>query len=154
MADDGSDLKTVVSSIAVRVDPPKWSPDGEHLAFIAFADESETNQLVDERYAYVVEFDGSGLTNLGRTWTVPEWSTDGTHLAFVGGGGLGGELGHLLDASLVVLSAFRVVPLQEPRLLSAGAAGAFRDRRNRDIGICILPTGLSVRPSGGLSPYR
>ena len=84
MTTDGSSLKRVVSSVAARVDSPKWSPDGEHLAFTAFADESETYQLAEERYAYVAELDGGRLTNLGRTWTVPEWSTNGTHLAFVG----------------------------------------------------------------------
>ena len=89
MADDGSNLNRVVSSVAARVDPPQWSPHGEHLAFIAFNDESETYQLAEERYAYVVQLDGSGLTNLGRTWTVPEWSTDGDHLAFVGSDGTG-----------------------------------------------------------------
>ena len=49
---------------------------------------------------------------------------EGGSVEGVGCGGLGGELNHLMQAGFVGLPPLRVVPLQEPRLLSAGAAGA------------------------------
>ena len=44
----------------------------------------QTTGYTGYEYAYVLQMDGSNLTNLGRTWTRPEWSTDGNSLAFIG----------------------------------------------------------------------
>jgi Tol biopolymer transport system component len=57
---------------------PAWAPDGRRLAFV---------RLVGPRARlFVVNADGSGLTNLTPTATVdaaePEWSPDGTKIVF------------------------------------------------------------------------
>ena len=53
----------------------------------------------------------------------PQCLPEGGLVEGVGAGGLSGELGHLPDACLVGLSAFRVIPLQETGLLAAVPAG-------------------------------
>lgn len=57
---------------------PVWSPDGTRIAFVS---ERDGNQEV-----YVVNADGTGLTNLTRHPARdqdPIWSPNGTHIAFV-----------------------------------------------------------------------
>jgi Tol biopolymer transport system component len=60
---------------------PDWSPDGSKIAFEAFAGDYSTWFDI-----FVVNVDGSGLTNLtksyGGDWN-PTWSSDGTRIAFV-----------------------------------------------------------------------
>ncbi len=54
---------------------PSWSPDGQRIVFWAFSEG-----------IYVVNSDGSGLTQLTNTGErIPAWSPDGQHIVFVGG---------------------------------------------------------------------
>ena len=62
---------------------------------------------------------GAGALGDGR-----EGLPEGGFVEGVGNGGLGGKLGHLLDAGLVGPPAFRVDALQDAGLLAAMAAGA------------------------------
>jgi TolB protein len=62
-------------------DDPAWSPDGQKIAFVRFADRNFE--------VYVVNADGSGLRNLTRNaaWdSWPVWSPDGRRIAFLRGG--------------------------------------------------------------------
>ena len=56
----------------------------------------------------------------------PQGLPEGSLVEGVDCRGLSGELGHLCEAGLVGLLAFRVVSLQETSLLSAVAAGAIQ----------------------------
>ena len=68
--------------------PPVWSPDGEHLAFIANEGEGRQYRYRGSRaYRYTrvlhtVREDGSRLTRIGETTALPTWSPDGDELAY------------------------------------------------------------------------
>ncbi|WP_276353357.1 hypothetical protein [Cohnella caldifontis] len=81
---DGSNLR----QIAKPADPdtayeePVWSPDGTRIAFTSeHASLSDETGVIYDRKIYVVDADGSHLTELtaGRQ---PTWSRDGTQLAY------------------------------------------------------------------------
>lgn len=60
---------------------PRWSPDGSRLAFSVWEGDAFVNSEV-----YVVNVDGSGLTNVTESAAYdadPSWSPDGTRLVFV-----------------------------------------------------------------------
>ena len=68
--------------------PPVWSPDGDHLAFIANEGERREYRYRGRRaYRYTrvlhaVRADGSGLARIGETTAPPTWSPDGDELAY------------------------------------------------------------------------
>ena len=82
------DVRRLEATSRLALAPPVWSPDGEHLAFIA-------NEGEDRRYSYrgraayrytrvlnTVREDGSQLTRIGETTALPTWSPDGDELAY------------------------------------------------------------------------
>ena len=88
--------KNVTRSLGDRVaaHPPTWSPDGRHIAFVAYEDHEYVNRDIptpeDEffksdvfrrRVVYVVEPDGSNLTRISDAFSEPSWSPDGGRLA-------------------------------------------------------------------------
>jgi Tol biopolymer transport system component/tRNA A-37 threonylcarbamoyl transferase component Bud32 len=84
---DGSGLIRLTAGL-MRGDSPAWSPDGKRIAF-----ESERNHAdigacgLDCKFdIYVINADGSGLTNLTDNTLDsenPAWSPDGTHIVFM-----------------------------------------------------------------------
>ena len=58
---------------------PRWSPDGDRIAF--------QRRLDDATYVFVVNADGSGKRRVARGFN-PTWSPDGTRLSFNGEGGI------------------------------------------------------------------
>ena len=68
--------------------PPVWSPDGDHLAFIANEGEGRQYRYRGRRaYRYTrvlhtVREDGSRLARIGETTALPTWSPDGDELAY------------------------------------------------------------------------
>ena len=80
MATDGSDVRPVVKfadlepSRHIRALPPVWSPDGNHIAFVAGVGEKTR--------MYVVRPDGTGLMRLEDTMSQLAWSPDGHRIAF------------------------------------------------------------------------
>jgi Tol biopolymer transport system component len=63
-------------------DTPSWSPDGNHIVFVAF----QTNiNLEITSDIYIANAHGTGIQNLskfGKTNELPVWSPDSTHIAF------------------------------------------------------------------------
>src|SRR5262249_7447391 len=79
----GSGVTTVERS-TVEVFDPVWSPDGERIAFWAYASD-EGAEIDTGADIYVVNADGSDLTQLPSTNISdmsPEWSPDGSQLLF------------------------------------------------------------------------
>ena len=82
------DVRRLEATSRLALAPPVWSPDGDHLAFIA--NEGERRQYtyrgrVAYRYTRVlhtVRADGSRLTRIGETTALPTWSPDGDELAY------------------------------------------------------------------------
>ena len=74
----GRPIRITPSSIQVALYPPVWSPDGQHLAFLAYAGE----YYPYERILYTVRGDGSELNRIGKATTLPAWSPDSDQLAF------------------------------------------------------------------------
>ena len=65
---------------------PRWSPDGERIAFRSIrVDEPDATYVVD---IYTIAPDGTGLTRVtdgDRTTANPSWSPDGSRLAYLDG---------------------------------------------------------------------
>ncbi len=81
MAADGSEVRLVApqsgdSSLRLGPHPPKWSPDGRSIAFVAT--EGPVVSAV-----YTVGTDGSGLTRIAEAASGPSWSPDGRRIALV-----------------------------------------------------------------------
>ena len=81
MAADGSEVRLVAplsgdSSLRLGPHPPKWSPDGRSIAFVAT--EGPVVSAV-----YTVGTDGSGLTRIAEVASEPSWSPDGRRIALV-----------------------------------------------------------------------
>ena len=82
------DVRRLEATSRLALAPPVWSPDGEHLAFIA--NEGEGRQYrYRGRPAYkytrvlnTVRADGSRLARIGETTALPTWSPDGDELAY------------------------------------------------------------------------
>lgn len=74
---DGYDEKVVYSSNALIMSPA-WSPDGSHLAFVAFEQDEPVvfvqSMLTNQRLA---------VAHFPESDSAPSWSPDGEHLAFV-----------------------------------------------------------------------
>ena len=68
--------------------PPVWSPDGEHLAFIANEGEARRYRYLGRsafrytRVVHTVRADGSRLARIGETTALPTWSPDGDELPY------------------------------------------------------------------------
>ncbi len=78
---DGSNVRSVESSLGSWGLPPAWSPDGSRIAFIAHRRGEE--DLGRGTVLFSVRPDGSGLTELGNTASYPAWSPDGDRIAFI-----------------------------------------------------------------------
>ena len=82
MRPDGSDLQHV-PTIGESVSDPRWSPDGQRIAFTTDGDPDDFSTESD---VYSVRPDGSGLTNLtpapaeadGWRFACPQWHPDGS----------------------------------------------------------------------------
>ena len=66
--------------------PPTWSPDGRHIAFVAYedheySDEYVQGEIVRRRAVYTVEPDGSNLRRISDAFSEPSWSPDGQRIA-------------------------------------------------------------------------
>jgi TolB protein len=75
---DGTAVTRLTSNAGAFDNAPSWSPDGSRIAFVSSAGGSED--------IYVVNVDGSGLTNLtndSNSDGAPAWSPDGSMIAFV-----------------------------------------------------------------------
>jgi Tol biopolymer transport system component len=81
MGSDASDPHALVTEVSMHdysQNPASWSPDGTRVAFGAFGD--------DDLQVYVVNADGSGLTQLThdpQTALNPSWSPDGSQIAYL-----------------------------------------------------------------------
>ena len=65
-----------------RNGPPVPSPDGKRIAFVA---ETDVNGTIKDREIYMMNIDGSGLTDLTNNPAIdqePTWSPDGMRIAF------------------------------------------------------------------------
>ena len=62
--------------------PPVWSPDSDHLAFIAHEGERRPFLHTVRSVLHTVRSDGSKLTRIGETTAPPTWSPDGDELAY------------------------------------------------------------------------
>ena len=96
MAANGSDVKGIAPAVPVHPGlsgTPVWSPDGTRLAFLGTGLEGERANWF---YLYIVETDGSELTQIGIAVTRPAWSPDGLKVAFIGQ--IGEDVGLLTSA--------------------------------------------------------
>ena len=59
--------------------PPKWSPNGERIAFVGIDYSRPRREL--KRVVYTIGSDGSGLTPITEAASGPAWSPDGRRLA-------------------------------------------------------------------------
>ena len=79
---EGGNRSTLVE-LPGFIGQPTWSPDGERIAFQVFSGERS-----DERSLYVIDRDGSNLTELlgpAHDWLAffdPAWSPDGSRIAY------------------------------------------------------------------------
>ncbi len=79
-ADAPAEWQPLSLTSRVALYPPVWSPDGQHLAFIA--NEGEFLPYDDIRRLYIIDSDGSDLIRIGETTASATWSPDGKELAF------------------------------------------------------------------------
>lgn len=82
MAADGSGMQQLAlpPQNSLTLAPPVWSPDGEHLAFLAYEIES-----TPPHYSlYTMQVDGLDTVRIAAAKAnLPTWSPDGEYLAFV-----------------------------------------------------------------------
>lgn len=75
MAADGSDIQLLAPADHGQVGlPPRWSPDGQLLAFVRGVGSAE-------QAVYTVGADGSNLRQISAAASLPSWSPDGERLA-------------------------------------------------------------------------
>ena len=75
MAADGSDIQRLAPADPGDVGlPPRWSPDGQLLAFVRGVGSAE-------QAVYTVGADGSNLRQVSAAASLPSWSPDGARLA-------------------------------------------------------------------------
>ena len=86
---DRADLSNSVIRRRVALAPAAWSPDGEHLAFLAI---EEIRRQGNRMIVYTVRPNGSELTQVAEdAVSVPAWSPDGQRLAVAKYAGEAGE---------------------------------------------------------------
>lgn len=81
---DGTGIVRLTNNPTTDVEPA-WSPDGTHIAFVRFAARSSTTVVAPPGEIYVMNADGSGVTNLTRNPAYsgnPVWSHDGSRILF------------------------------------------------------------------------
>ena len=83
MAADGSDARLLAPSaddpfFAAGPHPPRWSPDGERIAFVVYEYDGDWEV---GRAVYTVGADGSELAKVADTVSGPAWSPDGERIA-------------------------------------------------------------------------
>jgi Tol biopolymer transport system component len=97
---EGGNRSTLVELAGIV--QPTWSPDGERIAFRAYSGERS-----DERSLYVIDRDGSNLTDLlgpAHNWLGffdPAWSPDGSRIAYFASTQLKGEAINRLRVEVV-----------------------------------------------------
>ena len=80
---DGSDLRTLTPAGAGAVlFPPRWSPDGERVAFIGGSIWDDRPDLPAPYVLYTATADGLNLRTIAGAAGAPSWSPDGQRLAF------------------------------------------------------------------------
>ena len=79
MQSDGSSVRRLAPSIeTVTFWPPRWAPDGRHLAFVA----NQRLGFEQRRFLHTFSVDEEELTFITETSTLPAWSPDGKKIAF------------------------------------------------------------------------
>ena len=83
MAADGSDVRLLAPGaddpfFAAGPHPPRWSPDGERIAFVVYEYDGDWEV---GRAVYTVGADGSELAKVADTVSGPAWSPDGERIA-------------------------------------------------------------------------
>ncbi len=84
MRPDGSDERRLTNNQnpTIKQFGPVWSPDGAKIAFSAGVPGTGMGDIGTSN-VYVMNADGSGLTQLVRSGWAPTWSPDGSMIAFV-----------------------------------------------------------------------
>ena len=80
MAGDGTEVRRVAAGPLVH-ETPRWSPDGERIAYVKFDDRGMGGRP-PAIYIYVVGADGRGDRRLTEAVSAPSWSPDGERIAF------------------------------------------------------------------------
>ena len=81
-------VRRLEATSRLALSPPVWSPDGDHLAFIANEGEGRRHFFRDRqvyrytRVLHTVRADGSRLARIGEATALPTWSPDGDELAY------------------------------------------------------------------------
>ena len=144
MTTDGSEVRLVAplsgnSSLRLGPHPPKWSPDGRSIAFVAF-DVSDDSGFPA---VYTVGTDGSGLTRIAEAASEPSWSPDGQRIALVVPDGY-------YEADLYTFASDGSDPV---RVASASPAIRSQDQHSGHASLAARQPwigGLSWSPDGGM----
>jgi Tol biopolymer transport system component len=64
---------------------PKWSPDGQKIAFILLGDQTSGIPVIDSSDVYVMNADGTNLHAVSAKWTdqLIGWATDNQHVLYM-----------------------------------------------------------------------
>ena len=64
---------------------PKWSPDGQKIAFTVLGDQTSGIPVIDSSDVYVMNADGTNLQAVSAKWTdqLIGWATDNQHVLYI-----------------------------------------------------------------------